>query len=63
MSSGVGLDFKDSKYFFFYERKFFLKILYKFIYEIEIVIFYKILILVEMFMFYFFEGGKKDKIK
>ncbi|CAN4128591.1 unnamed protein product [Withania somnifera] len=36
LSSGVGSDPKDSKYFLSYERKSFSKILYKFIYETEI---------------------------
>ena len=61
MSSGVGSDPKDSKSFF--EGKSFSKILYKFIYETEIVPFQKILTLVEMPMLYSSEGGKKDKTK
>jgi hypothetical protein len=63
LSSGVGSDPKDSKYFLSYERKSFSKILYKFIYETEIVPFQKIITLVEMPMLYSSEGGKKDKTK
>lgn len=68
MSSGVGSNPKDSKYFLSYvwksyERKSFSKILYKFLYETEIVPFQKILTLVEMPMLYSSEGGKKDKTK
>ena len=63
MSSGVGSDPKDSKYFLSYARTSFSKILYKFIYETEIVPFQKIITLVEMPMLYSSEGGKKDKTK
>jgi hypothetical protein len=64
LSSGVASDPKDSKSFFlYYEEKSFSKILYLFLYEIEIVNFQKILARVEMLMLYSFEGGRKDKTK
>ena len=63
MSSGVASDPKDSKSFPSYEGRSFSKILYKFIYETEIVTFQKILPVVEMPMLYSSEGGKKDKTK
>ena len=61
MSSGVASDPKDSKSFTSYEGKSFSKILYKFIYETEIVTFQKILMIVKMLMLYSSEGGTKDK--
>lgn len=61
MSSGVASDPKDSKSFPSYEGKSFSKILYKFIYETEIVTFQKILMIVKMLMLYSSEGGTKDK--
>ena len=63
MSSGVASDPNDSKSFpsyeASYEGKSFSKILYKFIYETEIVTFQKIPMIAEMSMLY--EGGRKDK--
>ena len=61
MSSGVASDPKDSKSFPSYEGRSFSKILYKFIYETEIVTFKKILMIVKMLMLYSSEGGRKDK--
>jgi hypothetical protein len=61
LSSGVASDPKDSKSFPSYEGKSFSKILYKFIYETEIVTFQKILMIVKMLMLYSSEGGTKDK--
>ena len=61
MSSGVASDPKDSKSFPSYEGRSFSKILYKFIYETEIVTFQKILMIVKMLMLYSSEGGIKDK--
>ena len=61
MSSGVASDPKDSKSFPSYEGRSFSKILYKFIYETEIVTFQKILMIVKMLMLYSSEGGTKDK--
>lgn len=63
MSSGVGSDPKDSKSFLSYEEKSFSKILYKFLYETEIVTFQKLLTIGEMPMLYSSEGGRKDKTK
>lgn len=65
LSSGVASDPNDSKSFpsyeafYAYEGKSFSKILYKFIYETEIVTFQKITMIAEMSMLY--EGGRKDK--
>jgi hypothetical protein len=61
LSSGVASDPKDGKSFPSYEGRSFSKILYKFIYETEIVTFQKIRIIVKMLMLYFSEGGRKDK--
>ena len=62
MSSGVASDPKDSKSFLYYEEKSFSKILYKFLYESEIVTFQKILTIVEMPML-FLKVGEKIKLK
>lgn len=59
MSSGVGSDPKDSKAFLM-KGKSFSKILYKILYETEIVTFQKILTIGEL---YSSDGGKKDKTK
>jgi hypothetical protein len=59
LSSGVASDPNDSKSFPSYEGKSFSKILYKFLYENEIVTFQKIPMIAEMSMLY--EGGRKDK--
>ena len=61
MSSGVASDPKDGKSFPSYEGRSFSKILYKFIYETEIVTFQKTLMIAERPMFYSSEGGRKDK--
>jgi hypothetical protein len=63
LSSGVATDPKDSKTFLHNKEKSFSKILYKFLYETEIVNFQKILARVEMLMLYSSEGGRKDKTK
>ena len=63
MSSGVESDPKDSKSFPSYKGKSFWRILYKFIYETEIVTFQKTLKIAERPMFYSSEGGRKDKTK
>ena len=66
MSSGVASDPKDSKSFPSYEGRSFSKILYKFIYETEIVTFTENSndsenAIVKMLMHYCSEGGRKDK--